>query len=107
MALTKKQAKTGLWVRDPNGNISQLRKGGLGLTSKTYYAFEDCSLWEPMEREWCWFWNAGDKTPTLGKFSHMFGRCFAMNDHLGFDTFMYCEPYIGVLPTLLKEDADG
>ena len=103
--LTKKQAKAGLWIRDPMGTVSQLHNSSLGLCSGSYYSFEDCILWEPKDGEWCWFWNDGTSLQ-IGKFSHMFGKDYAMHDELGFDTFQHCEPFLGKLPTTLREDED-
>ena len=103
--LTREQAKVGLWVRDPRGTISKLWEGELGLTTASYYAAEDCTLWEPKDGEWCWFWNDGTSLQ-IGKFSHMFGKDYAMHDEFGFDSFQHCEPFLGKLPTALAEDTD-
>lgn len=105
MALTKKQAKEGLWIRDPMGTVSQLHHSTLGLCSGSYYAFEDCTLWEPMDGEWCWFWDDGTSLK-IGKFSHMLGKEYAMNYGSVFKSFEYCEPFLGKLPTMLKAKGD-
>lgn len=60
-------------------------------------------IWKPEPNEWCWFWNGIDKnTPVLSRFAHMAIGGYATT---GFyiTPFDYCEPFIGTLPTTLKD----
>lgn len=78
---------------------------------------EKLKLWQPKEGEWCWFWNHEDDVPILAKYLRieeclrtsiitkniqMFfvvsGRCYGDN------AFKYCEPFIGELPSFLKDE---
>ena len=62
-------------------------------------------LWVPKEGEWCWFWNNKNKLPTLTKFDFKTGRYWTSGGTQGeFFGFEHCEPFIGQLPTHLKEN---
>ena len=66
---------------------------------------KDLELWEPKLGEWCWFWNFNEM-PTLEQFS----KYHNLDDHLGnYETlavklYQHCEPFIGELPTYLKDN---
>lgn len=61
--------------------------------------------WRPTEGEWCWFWNFNEM-PTLEQFREYHD----LDDYLGnYETltvklYQHCEPFIGELPTFLKEN---
>lgn len=61
--------------------------------------------WQPKLGEWCWFWNFNEM-PTLEQFS----KYHNLDDHLGnYETlavklYQHCEPFIGELPTYLKDN---
>ena len=75
---------------------------------------EDIKLWRPKEGEWCWFWN-NSKDLTLQKFWKIEQEYFISffcdknkSDGLVFynvteKNFKYCEPFVGELPSLLRE----
>lgn len=71
-----------------------LRSGGTVLYS------DEVKLWIPEPDEWCWFWdrttidNPIKHPPKLGQYSRY---DFSLN------YFNYCEPFIGELPSNLKE----
>lgn len=58
------------------------------------------NLWQPKPGEYCWFWENGDKMPLFGKLTGMTesGKFFS-----DWGTYDYCEPFIGKLPTILKD----
>ena len=62
----------------------------------------DCVLWKPKEGEWCWFWNEGASEPSLGQFKEeIMGKYYVKRKIYAFD---FCEPFIGKLPSFLKEN---
>ncbi len=89
--------KVGDWVRDGK-NIYQF------IEPSSIYSYElslnRCELWQPQPGEWCWFWENGDKIPSFGKLTGMTesGKFFS-----GWGIYDYCEPFIGELPTNLKD----
>jgi hypothetical protein len=58
------------------------------------------SLWKPQEGEWCWFWDEHYTTAILGKFTEKTNKGYFEHNS---NSFEYCEPFIGTLPTHLKE----
>lgn len=94
--------KVGDWVRDGE-NIYQF------IEPSSIYSYElslqRCELWQPKVGEWCWFWNFNEM-PTLEQFS----KYHNLDDHLGnYETlavklYQHCEPFIGELPTYLKDN---
>ena len=60
--------------------------------------------WQPEPNQWCWFWDSIEFEPCLSRFLEMNGR---MNGRKYRDTerrnWSYCEPFIGELPSYLKE----
>ena len=74
---------------------------------------ENAELWKPQPCEWCWFWNDGER-PTLGQFVVMSKdneayrmKRFNSTDKNSRYYSKYCEPFIGELPTALKETNNG
>lgn len=79
-------------------------------------------LWKPKVGEYCWFWNNHGETPVFGKFKSMNSDCNE-NPYLASESWYqheipetanifydqwrkdwkYCEPFIGMLPTIIKE----
>lgn len=71
----------------------------------TRYKLSDVELWQPKKGEWCWFQFAQPKTVNyqiLSKFklSSPCGRYYEDINGMCFD---FCEPFIGELPSFLKE----
>ena len=66
-------------------------------------AFVNChEIWQPKAGEWCWFWDENYTTAILAKFENISNGLFV--EHHG-NTFDYCEPFIGQLPTHLKDQS--
>lgn len=58
--------------------------------------------WQPKPGEWCWFWDSTDFPPCLGQFEEMNDRKYRDRDRENCN-WNYCEPFIGELPSYLKE----
>lgn len=81
-----------IWIHLENGFSSSTKPSNL-------------EIWQPKEGEWCWFWNYTD-TPNFMMFNGI------TEDNLyngitcigGCDIeFDYCEPFIGELPSFIKD----
>ena len=82
--------------------------------SDNWWNITQCKLWQPEEGEWCWFWN-NEKDLTLQKFWKkqqdyfivVFCEKHKTDGLISYDVtenhFKNCEPFIGQLPTFLKE----
>lgn len=57
-------------------------------------------LWTPEPGEWCWFWDEHYTSAILAKFENISNGLFL--EHHG-NEFEYCEPFIGELPSNLKD----
>ena len=112
--------KVGDWVRDGE-NIYQF------IEPSSIYSYESslqrCELWKPQLGEWCWFSNSRSyDTPCLRKFITVIDDTYiALNSqnssHItptevpsfkkgisdSYVTYKNCEPFIGQLPSYLKE----
>ena len=65
----------------------------------------DIELWQPKPNEWCWFWNVTDfDAPTLSRFCGMQDKLFRCTNSKQ-NLFTHCEPFIGQLPTSLKDNS--
>ena len=82
----------------------------------TRYKLSDVELWQPKEGEWCWFWRYEDTVPILAKFLRIekclrtsiidkFSPEFFIVSGRGYgdNSFQYCEPFIGKLPSHLRK----
>ncbi len=87
--------KPGEWVDIPSLN-----------TEPVQYRSDLChlglELWHPKVGEWCWFWDENYTTAILAKFENISNGLFV--EHHG-NIFEYCEPFIGQLPTHLKDQS--
>ena len=62
---------------------------------------DDLELWEPKEGDICWFWDKSNIYPRLATFTNnSLGLYYA---DISKDGFEFCEPFIGKLPTNIKE----
>ena len=112
--------KPGDWVistRYPNLDPIQIesiyesntRPGTLGLKSKGTVLYSDeVKLWQPKPKEWCWFWNR-DK-PNKTKLKQLYSINYEHDVHWTYKTtdcktYQHCEPFIGQLPTNLKDQS--
>jgi len=64
------------------------------------------SSWQPKEGEWCWFYNTGEGKPFCGKFVTIIQKnnYTTYRAHNAWHECEYCEPFIGELPSFLKEN---
>lgn len=70
-------------------------------------------LWQPKEGEWCWFAFDIDDRPFLSQFSHITKNeqignkliSIGYHDIVGNLPKTICEPFIGELPSFLKDNA--
>ena len=87
--------KPGDWVYIPSLN-----------TEPVQYRSDLChlglELWQPKVGEWCWFWDENYTTSILAKFENISNGLFVENHG---NIFEYCEPFIGQLPTHLKDQS--
>lgn len=65
----------------------------------------DLEKWQPKEGEWCLFLIKGKPYPLLAKFDkivqiHGIQKYAVIDSYITFD---YCEPFIGELPSFLKD----
>lgn len=63
----------------------------------------DLALWKPKKGDWCWFWDEGFKTPLLLQFKKLRPSRFYQYDTINGLNYVYCEPFLGELPTNLQE----
>ena len=66
------------------------------------YFIQDIEYWQPEKGEWCWFWLDMSSNPELGQFKEMFNGDLFCSIQNGNDAFKFCEPFIGELPSYLK-----
>ena len=119
--------KPGDWVIIPNDSdkrsLAQVKETYTESSKvKLYWPSEDsaavCSemthyeLWQPQSGEWCWFWSKSFPKPQLLPFRSYFKNSFYSTEYgvtifnevlCECNYFDYCEPFIGQLPTILKD----
>lgn len=114
----KKEFKIGDWVRSKGSEINSQNaellvkqlKSQIQIDKFIIPYIDEWELWQPKEGEWCWFWDDGYR-PMLcksnGKVIKYFnGTILYMSDEYIYSgTFgtRYCEPFIGELPSFIKE----
>jgi len=108
-----KDYKKGDWVRIVSENtIYQIKSvnsedlfAQITLTNKKGFSVfkKDLIFWEPKRDEWCWFWNNIEDIPILRQFSKNVINYIYNFKTLENEYYKYCEPFIGTLPTILKE----
>ena len=99
--------KPGDWVHIPSLN-----------TEPVQYYSDLChlglELWQPKVGEWCWFWSKSFPKPQLLPFRSYFKNSFYSTEYgvtifnevlYKCNYFDYCEPFIGQLPTHLKDQS--
>ena len=83
---------------EPLGFVSLI---GQGKTLHSNFA----KLWQPKPNEWCWFWSVTNfDAPTLSKFYDMQDKLFKCTNSKQ-NLFTHCEPFIGQLPTSIKDQS--
>ena len=92
--------RVGDWIKSPSAGIFQCKSQASLDNCKGNYG--DWELWKPEVGEWCWFWNKGSSEPSLGQFKEEInGKYYVKRKIYAFD---FCEPFIGELPSFLKEN---
>ena len=106
---------------------------GIAFTLNNKCLLSQCNPWAPKEGEFCWFWNEDDKVAKFGRYKesiNLSGKCnffgkyrkavsydarwfkYSQEDYTDpgsssyfceYDEFDFCEPFIGELPSNLKE----
>lgn len=79
-----------------NINCSRYYFEGTGMSCLEY----ELIPWTPEPGEWCWFWDEHYTSAILAKFENISNGLFL--EHHG-NEFEYCEPFIGELPSNLKD----
>ena len=104
----RQKFKTGDWVIH-NGVVKRVTKAVDGYIDSldnevaVIMKEESLELWEPKEGDICSFWNKSNIYPRLATFiNESLGSYYADTSHDGFD---FCEPYLGKLPSNLKQDS--
>jgi len=98
------QFKIGDWVRCLEDNdIIQLCES---FASQLNENCQDCIIWQPKPNEPVWLYNDDETLEdlVLARFSNKVGNYysgFTMNGQELSD-YLYCQPFIGMLPTLNK-----
>lgn len=115
--------KAGDWVIH-NGQFKKVKScGGYAVIfddlRESYCHQDSCVLWQPKPGEWCWFWNEYFDVPILAKLisiDSVFGRpleykvktpsCISeiSYNYMSNMSFKKCEPFIGQLPSFLKDN---
>lgn len=70
------------------------------------YSLRSCIKWKPKYGDWCWFYNTITHPPILSQFTTMYRKYYGCSN-IGpgrKHTFSKCEPFIGELPSYLKDN---
>lgn len=90
----------GDWVVGPNNSPRRVDYSVLNLHRKAKVS--NLRHWKPKIGEYCWFWDVDDTIPQLLQFSY-YKPDNAYPYRSEFSYFMYCEPFIGQLPSTFDE----
>ena len=96
--------KVGDWIRSKDGlDVSRITIDTERFLKEVEHKDikDEWEHWKPQVGEWCWFWSEGNLSPHIMQFSCMAadGKTYLS----GFAGYDYCEPYIGPLPSFVKE----
>lgn len=97
--------KVGDWVREKRGDrilqVESIEGTVLILKDSSLYVKADkWELWEPKVGEWCWFFD-NPEYPDLRKFIEFNNGYFFASGSINYSN---CKPFIGKLPSFIKED---
>lgn len=101
--------KIGDWVA-VNGHTQQIlefiNEDSYGKTdmvelTNDYVHVEELRPWRPQVGEWCWFYDHRDEIPALGQFKKQINGYHS--SAFGGSICHFCEPFIGELPSFIKE----
>ena len=102
--------KIGDWIKhkvyiEAPMQINEVYKTAVHIKYNGIYDNTEVELWQPKPNEWCWFWNVTDfDAPTLSRFCGMQDKLFRCTNSKQ-NLFTHCEPFIGQLPTSLKDQS--
>jgi hypothetical protein len=67
-----------------------------GVSARTLNWFNQCTIWQPKEGDWCWFYKGypSNEVPVLNQFSHKDYQYHTKQK----GCYNHCEPFIGILP---------
>jgi len=118
----KPKFKAGDWVRHIQNPEVIVKVNSINEEYQTFNsewswssAEEDFDLWIPQEGEWCWFSYNTVENPILAQFEKIIDdddhimyeakiqRQGRENTAITYEEFSVCEPFIGVLPSWIKE----
>ena len=68
--------------------------------TKPYAQNTEVELWHPKVGEWCWFWNQSDINLSISPHIGQYG-----NLSYSLEFYDNCEPFIGQLPTFIKDQS--
>lgn len=103
--------KVGDWVKCPEDGalfkVIEHKDGWFYNTQEEYYDASDLALWKPQPGEWCWFFDKDSRTAVVAQYKGIketevytyYVSTFQIDEGL----FLNCEPFIGTLPTHLKD----
>ena len=75
----------------------------IGGNTKETGDLKNFSIWQPKAGEWCWFWSETLKTPMLLQFERFCSTNLYKYGVNNERNYQYCEPFLGKLPTALKD----
>lgn len=75
------------------------------------FHFNNAKLWQPKLLEYCWFWDKYDSNRTLAQFKdktignkyHTIEDDRPIKNKMNDNVYDHCEPFIGTLPSCIKE----
>lgn len=94
-------------VTEVSGNTVKVTN--LDILSGTFISMSKFKLWQPQPNEWCWFWSQGF-VPHISRFKEMYGDGEFINYYEDKEVITFsshCEPFIGKLPTFVKDQHDS
>jgi hypothetical protein len=85
------------------GEIKEINPKGMCISNSWLgnksMLWDSIEKWEPQPGEWCWFYDSTSDIPLLRQFKRVNGQTI----ETGSGYFCYCEPFIGELPSNLKD----
>ena len=114
--------KEGNWVRVPtyarifrfkyifiDEGITYVQDGYDDTFGQQGWLPEECELWSPRVGEWCWFYQATAILPQLAQYqgvsteSQGYKNHVAMHEDIDSYGWDYVEPFVGDLPSFIKD----
>jgi hypothetical protein len=103
--------RVGDWVRHGD-NIYQFKEPSSEWSYQ--HSLKECTIWKPKVGEYCWFGFTNQWHPNndyiLGKLINIIDdngcityNCEPIHSEIDGNDFDYCEPFVGELPSFIKE----